>query len=86
MTFVLSREIDVSSAVPGLEARRWAITSELPEKIEATWGPATLTLRPDAVTLRGFQPQELFGSGADREKAGVVGGALALFLGPGRRD
>jgi hypothetical protein len=81
MTVELSKPVDPSSVVPGLEARGWEITSQLTRKIEAKADTYRVRIETDSITFRGFVPGELFGSNAKKDTAILASTILALTMG-----
>jgi hypothetical protein len=78
-TIRLGCAIEVATLTAGLEANQWNVLSELDDEIQAEKDGTRWTFRAETVSVTGVAPGQLFGEGADRRRAGLVGQALAVF-------
>lgn len=81
ITFALREGCPPARSVPQLEARGWAITSELPHRVEAAHGDCTLILEKQALTLVDLPLREMFAETPDRDAVRKAAAALAVFHG-----
>ncbi|MCY1066534.1 caspase family protein [Nannocystis sp. RBIL2] len=81
ITFALREGCAPARSVPQLEARGWAITSELPHRVEAEHGDCTLILEKQALTLVDLPLREMFAETPDRDAVRKAAAALAVFHG-----
>lgn len=81
ITFALREGCAPARSVPQLEARGWAITSELPHRVEAAHGDCTLILEKQALTLVDLPLREMFAETPDRDAVRKAAAALAVFHG-----
>ncbi|MFY0538618.1 caspase family protein [Nannocystis pusilla] len=81
ITFALREGCAPARSVPQLEVRGWAITSELPHRVEAAHGDCTLILEKQALTLVDLPLREMFAETPDRDAVRKAAAALAVFHG-----
>jgi len=84
MTLELNSKIRVKELRLGLQARKWEITSDLPDEVKAEMGQYTIVIRSSSITFSGFIPRELLGGKAVPAKVAIAGGILAVVGGGGR--
>ncbi|PCC69740.1 Caspase domain-containing protein [Nannocystis exedens] len=81
ITFALREGCAPVRCVPQLEARGWAITSELPHRVEAAHGDCSLILEKQALTLVDLPLREMFTETPNPEAVRKAAAALAVFSG-----
>lgn len=81
ITFALREGCTPARSVPQLEARGWAIRSELPHRVEAEHGDCTLILEKQALTLVDLPLREMFAETPDQDAVRKAAAALAVFHG-----